>query len=295
MPLVRFPTPTGLVYTIDLSKIADRENARTVEAPGCESWQEPVWIDWGDGTSETYSSGDWIEHTYAEGAGEVFTVVIRSATGHLPLIRFTPIDVQSTSGHTKNVSLAVTSIDHFNGLTGKPQTENLEGAFKYETNLTYIDTRFVGLWKWVRLRAWFTSDAALTQPIESFCLHFATNLAANGIAYAWQGCGVSGDMPKGFLDGQALLEHAVNAFRGTRITSIPADLFDKCVSLKSLNSAFHSCSRLIGTPYIFWKADGSIDNDKLPALTDGDGCYASCDESIRAQVPEAYGGTMTVS
>jgi hypothetical protein len=44
---------------------------------------------------------------------------------------------------------------------------------------------------------------------------------------------------------------------------------------------------LTGAPYVFWDAI------KHPNITDSADCYTACSAEMRAQVPVAYGGTMT--
>ena len=100
-------TPKGLVYTIDLSKIADRANPRTVEAPIYGGIQEPTIIEWGDGTSDTVTTGSFPTHTYAEGTGNIFTVTLRSATGHLPDLILSQGDQYNSTSPNANVTLAV--------------------------------------------------------------------------------------------------------------------------------------------------------------------------------------------
>ena len=171
MPLIRFPTVKGLVYTIDLSKIADRENPRTVEAPIRESVQEQTIIDWGDGESSIVNVGDttYPSHTYA--AEGVYTVVMRSATGHLPLIVFY-LDT-GTAAATHNISYAVVSVDHFAGDTGNPNgTTGIVFFLRRCINCTYTDTRILGLSKWTSISTSCFYTSSLMQPVESFCFDF---------------------------------------------------------------------------------------------------------------------------
>ena len=230
--------PPGLVYTIDLSKIADRENPRTVEAPIAGEIQTNAVIDWGDGTSETITSGTFQTHTYAAGAGDVFTIVIRNATGHLPLIYFS-LDNSDTVNTNKSVTMAVTSIDHFSGWSGGSSARGIPGAFRNTRNMAYIDPRLTGLPRWNDLRV-LMRYSAIEQDGESFCFDFANYNT-------------------------------------------------------TFQASFYNAANLTGKPFVFWNSDGTLDTDRFPNLTTGLQCYTGCSAALRAQVPTAYGGTMTVS
>ena len=248
----------GLRYTIDLSKIADRENPRTVEAPIPSQYQEAIIIDWGDGTSETFNSEINPAHTYA-GTGNVFTITIRSATGHLPRIVMnrTP---------ALNITKAIISIDHFAGFAGDGVFRDYAGHASETTNLKYIDTRLPGQWNWRSLETAYIRSG-ISQDIQSFCFDFLTSCTNFAQAFAY-----CSDL-KGSLAGNA---------------------FDNCVSVKSFRLTFRECPG-ITAPYIFWKSDGTLDTDKLPSLTDGTWCYYGCSSMDLSQIPSTYGGTMTVS
>lgn len=262
MPLVRFPTPTGLVYTIDLSKIADRENPRTVEAPIRGSVIETTLIDWGDGQSSVVNVGDttFPEHTYA--AEGVYTVTMRSATGQLPTINFYLDDGSAAATH--NISYAVTSVDHFAGNSGGNSIISNGFFLRRCINCKYTDTRFSGLAKWPSHNSSYYFASSLEQPVESFCFDFATN--ANGF---------------------------YGVFYSTKITGSAAGLFDN-TAIRTISDGFRGCTGLT-EPFVFWKEDGTLDTDKFPDINAASGCYSGCSAAVRAQVPTAYGGTMTVS
>lgn len=251
--------PPGLVYKIDLSKIANRENPRTVEAPIPSQYREAIIIDWGDGASETFNSEVYPAHTYADGAGDTFTVVIRSATGHLPRIVM-------NRNPALNLTTAIISIDHYAGFAGLEVFTNYGGYAGETTNLKYIDTRLPGQWNWASLDAAHVRSG-ISQDIQSFCFDFLTSCTAFSQAFAY--C--------------------------SNLTgSLAGNAFDNCVSVKSLRLAFRECPG-ITAPYIFWRADGTLDTDKLPSLTDGVWCYYGCSGMDLTQIPTAYGGTMTVN
>ena len=266
MPLIRFPTPAGLVYTIDLSKIADRENPRTVEAPVGGEIQEPVVIEWGDGSSEVVSSGTFPVHTYTDGTGDVFTVTLRSATGHLPFCYFNT-DGKDMEPTAAAITTALISIDHFAGWMGNNSLRSYGSGIRHTINLEYVDPRIVGLPKYSRL-ANALQYSGIEQPLRSFCFDFVTQ--SDSFAATFYRCyGISGPMP--------------------------SDLFDQHKLVTTFSQTFGYCSGLTGAPYIFWKADGSLDTDKFPILSTGTNAYMECSAAIRAQVPAVYGGTMTVS
>lgn len=204
--------PPGLVYKIDLSKIADRENPRTVEAPiyVSGSYPEPVIIDWGDGSSEVISSGAWPTHTYA--ADGVYTVTLRTATGHLPRLVF----ATDSATVEKNLTLAVTAIDHFGGTVTYPSNSDADrrqtALCRNTANLNYADPRIAAVPEVSGLLGAFAASG-IAQPLDGFCFDFMTmvadirNLFSNAVnAY--------GKAPR-------LPEHATNilsAFAFTQIT-----------------------------------------------------------------------------
>ena len=72
-------------------------------------------------------------------------------------------------------------------------------------------------------------------------------------------------------------------------------MFDNNRNTIRFNNAFYACTMLTGKAYVFWKADGSLDTDKFPNLIGGGGAYYNCFGLNLAEIPTAYGGTMTVS
>ena len=260
----------GLRYTIDLSKIADRENPRTVEAPIHHTSSDlagitgGVYIDWGDGSTEHYTSGSWQEHTYAEGAGDVFTVVIRSATGQLPRPRPSySYQASEQTNPTKNITFAIVSIDHISG--------ELKGNASYGStaqwckNLRYTDPRYIGNPMITNIDAAF-NGCDLTQDFGAFCFDFSQSIGVIGTAFKYN----------------------------SHLYGSPEHKFDQCVSITNLYQTFYGCAALAPPPFVFWKADGSVDRDKYPNLTSTGQTYAFTSAALRAQVPTAYGGTMTV-
>lgn len=268
MPLVRFPTPTGLVYTIDLRKIADRANPRTVEAPiSAVSGLKPTVIDWGDGTSETVTaaSGSYPTHTYAEGAGDVFQVVMRNETGN-----FRPIRFKKTANSTieQNIELACVSVDHFTGVQ-----ESISGTFSQHSmfracaNVRYVDPRVVASTSVTDSGYLLYNCENLDQPIESF--YFGLMPYLTSLFTAFYGCRKIHGAPR-------------------------ADMLDGCYSIANLTQTFQNCVSLT-SPFVFWKDDGTLDTDRFPSLSTAPNCYYGCTADLRAQVPTDYGGTMTVS
>lgn len=272
MPLIRFPTVKGLVYTIDLSKIADRENPRTVEAPIHGYYSEDIVIDWGDGTSENLAKNgsglnngpQYPSHTYADGTGDKFTVVIRSVKGGVPVIYFN--NTAYASNPERNVTYAVVSIDHYGAHCDAITTRNNVAKRCY--NLKYIDTRICGETT-MNNAPFMCAMSGIQQPIESFCLDFAIGIQDFGSVFI--GCtGLTGAIPETFLN--------------------------NCVSISGLAQIFSGCTRLTA-PYVFWDAAGEIDTAKFPNLVKSRAAatYSGCTGMDLSQIPTHYGGTMTVS
>ena len=261
----------GLRYTIDLTKIADRANPRTVEAPFAGQFTEPTFIEWGDGTTTLVpitQTGE-VSHTYPDGTGDNFTVVIRSATGHLPKIAFN--QNPAAQSPSLNVSYATVSIDHFAGWLGNNSLAN-GSCIRTCYNVKYVDPRYLGSPKWNALAyaagiiSSVGSEMALEQPIESFCFDFTALVNASGL---FSNCI--------HLTGNVWPEILATATLSVNFSYI-----------------FHRCVNLGGEPFVFWKADGSLDNDKFPSLVAGASAYTGTSEALRAKVPTSYGGTMTV-
>lgn len=292
----------GLRYTIDLSKIADRENPRTVEAPmrgGEFQLTEEFFIDWGDGNTTEVPVGTTVipTHTYADGAGDVFQVVLRNTRGQLPKIAVTETSAGTEGTNpTKNLTLAIISVDHFAGVMGA-STSSLGIAFYHCANLKYIDTRIAGGSNITGLNSAFSRCTALEQPIKSFCLDFLSEVVSSYNAFGFTK--IYGDIPDGFMDGLVRLSNAGYTFRDCgQITYMPVGLLDKCVSLSDTTYMFLNCNhQSLVSPCVFWKEDWTIDSDKHPSLTAEKtaGTFAGCNATLRAKVPTAYGGTMTVS
>lgn len=293
MPLGR-SIVKGLVYTIDLTKLADRElpsgstqtleeYRRTVEAP-VSGYREPFVIEWGDGTSNTYTSTvNLPTHTYANNAGNVFQVIVRSVSGRMPGL---PFSGDSTDTPEKKITVAVTGIDHFAGTIGADTVRSYYGAFRNTVNLRYYDARMTALPTWNAMTRVFQNSGI--EQIEPNAFEFCsenTNLSS-----AFQGCTHLTAIPAGLFDNQPNVNTINAVFSGcTHLTAIPAGLFDNCVSLINTDYAFNSCSRIAGEPYAFWNQSYAAN------ITTKSNTYRNCSGALKAQVPEDYGGTMTVS
>ncbi len=266
MPLGR-SIVKGLVYTIDLSKIADRENPRTVEAPfKLNAYTEPVIVDWGDGTSETMTSGAFPVHTYAEGIGDVFRVTVRNSTGHIPEMSFSN-DQNATVVH--NLTLAVTSVDHFGGWTGGA-TVGLANAFRNTANLQFCDPHISGVANSTSFSNVF-SGSGISQPLHALNFEFCTQ--ATYFSSCFNGCvNAIGSTPK--LPESAI--GIISAFQGCvnldgEITPLPS-------SITAAGYAFYNCRNLTGNYPSFPSATGSLAfafyecnklNGKIPDIADG--------------------------
>lgn len=320
MPLIRFPTVKGLVYTIDLSKIADRANPRTVEAPiqAIGTFPEPITIDWGDGVVETIASAESRpSHEYS--AVGKYTVTIRSVTGNLPRIS---VNKGQTINDVTNTTYAIVSLDHFGGQINNSNRQIYLYIFFNTVNMTYCDPRIIApgygdLYKCFQ-------NSGIEQPLASFCLDFCALDSSYTFDSAFQNTKVNGPIPGGFFKNAVSAQRFSSTFSGCNyltgpipkglfdncvsatiinstfsdcsgLTSIPDDLFDNCPNITSFINAFRRCTALAGEPYVFWNADGTINTDKFPSLTaeNAGNCYAQ--SSLIAKVPTAYGGTMTVS
>ena len=197
-----------------------------------------------------------------------------------------------------NLSYAVVSVDHFAGETGNAERS---GGYLFRNcmNVKYIDTRLAGSPYYNSFFAAFAcypvaGESSLEQPIGSFCFDFCTAVTGFTVTF-YRATKIHGDIPEGFFDNVTLANTFEAVFQSTGIESVPATLFDQCKAITSLGSIFRTCEQLTGAPYIFWKPDGSLDTDKLPNLSSGTSAYLGCSAELRAQVPTAYGGTMTVS
>ena len=292
MPLIRFPTVKGLVYTIDLSKIADRENPRTVEAPFYTYAYDPnntFYIDWGDGnksemgsTQQTFEA--FKEHTYAPGSGDIFTVRITSKTGYLPRIRVN--DSTQTGQDTnpnKNIQFAIISLDHFNGFTGGNTYYAITDAFHWAKNLKYVDTRIAGQWTIESMGNWFASTG-IDQPLESFCFDFCDGLVS--IVGALRDNELSGNIPNGMFRNCPLTKMDSVFSDCSKIEGkIPEGLVDNATGLQSLGFAFARCTNLTA-PYKFWE------HTNAENFTQVVGVYNGCSNTLRSQAPTIYGGTV---
>ena len=286
--------PKGLVFTVDLSKLANRElpegsemtvdeYRRSIEAPISSGYREPTVIEWGDGTSDIITGNvNRPAHTYAEGAGDVFTVVIRSATGHIPHILFSG-DASDTA--TYNITLAVTSVDHFAGWSGSDASGSYYAAFRNTANLRYYDARLTSLpTRGTTTRLFQRSGIDQIHPNTfEFCSE-NTN-----ISMAFNTCLNLTDIPAGLFDNLPNVSTINGLFSGcSYLTAIPAGIFDNCISITDTDYAFNGCNRIGGAPYAFWNQSYAAN------ITSKANTYRNCSVALKAQVPEDYGGTMTV-
>ena len=249
--LIRFPTPKGLKYTIDLANIAHRTAPRTVEAP-IEGWiAEPTVIDWGDGTTETVQPGSaaFPTHTYAEGQ-DVFTIVIRSATGHLPKIRFAANSYDSDQPEKFAITKAVTAISHFAGEQGTSTVLVVHMLCKGASSLTYVDPRYAGYYKYSALMQVFSGCSSLVQDIKTFNFSFADQAEELAFSATFFNCsGLTGSIPEGLFANNTLAKNFWMVFRGcTGLTgSIPEGLFANNTLATTFYYAFQGCTGLTGS------------------------------------------------
>ena len=249
--LIRFPTPKGLKYTIDLANIAHRTAPRTVEAP-IEGWiAEPTVIDWGDGTTETVQPGSaaFPTHTYAEGQ-DVFTIVIRSATGHLPKIRFAANSYDSDQPEKFAITKAVTAISHFAGEQGTSTVLVVHMLCKGASSLTYVDPRYAGYYKYSALMQVFSGCSSLAQDIKTFNFSFADQAEELAFNATFFNCtGLTGSIPEGLFANNTLAKSFSMVFRGcTGLTgSIPEGLFANNTLATTFYYAFQGCTGLTGS------------------------------------------------
>lgn len=283
MPLGRSITP-GLVFTVDLSKLADdnRENPRTIQAPFGETsggHPEPMIIDWGDGSNpEIVSSDGWPAHTY-EVSGNVFTVTVRTTTGKFPVIRFCN-STNSTSGEnppTYNITWAVVAIDHFYGEYQK-QT-NFAACLKETKNLKFVSPGLLYAPNASSLN-YYMMRSGISQPLESLTLAFNTRLSSYGTNYVFYGCsGLTGSIPGYLLPRGTSHTGCASLFANcTGLTgSIPTDLFRYNTAVTTFANCFNSCSGLTGSiPADLFKYN--------TAVISFSGCFAAC-SSLTGSIP----------
>lgn len=287
--MLLMPTPKGLVFTVDLSKLEGRENPRTVEAPivTSGSYPEPIFVDWGDGSApEQISSGAWPSHEYA--AEGVYTITIRTVTGHLPDIMFTSntsVDEEAEKGVTD----AIVSVDHFSGWIGNQTSRIYRYVMMNTVNLKYFDARIFGQCTWTNLQR-ALDNCGSVQPFRSMCFDFCDSLSTLYVAF--RNSKMTGPLPNRMFANCPVGSFS-ECFRGClNLTYIPNDLLGDTSTVTSMSGTFRGCSNPdLTDPFVFWKDDGTVDANRFPSLNVTSYCYTACNESLRAKVPEAYGGT----
>ena len=331
MPFGRVQPP-GLVYTIDLSKVpADMADRRTMTLPfaGSAAYEKTV-IEWGDGDSDVVNanSSSWPSHEYASDAGNVFKVIVRSAAGHFPTVR---LKAAASDNIGYPVELACVSFDHYYGwMGGYSGTVTLYAAYRVCSNLKYLHPRLFAPNNY-SMGYFLKGATALEMPLESFCFDFVPQ--CNSFLLFFQGCtgltgaipsglfdsctavtsfnqtfyqcaNISGAIPSGFFDNNTenTSFYGVFAYCANLEGTIPATFADGHTKLATIRYCFYNCAKLTGSPYAFWGANGQVDSTKFPALATAaasdsrsiESAYSGCASAMRAQVPAAFGGSMSV-
>lgn len=143
----------GKTFIISTSPSYDSEFILTPNNT-TEPYINPITIDWGDGTIETYSEGS-ITHEYVDKSSS-YDIIIKSETGKMPFISFGRYDGSFEEIKTplmecyngQNLETNFSSVfSGFNGLNilpnvfiKNPQIINLSNAFSGDANLKKITT-----------------------------------------------------------------------------------------------------------------------------------------------------------
>lgn len=257
----------GLELTYDINSSSNL----TLTLPSLENGQKNITVDWGDGTTQTFTSG-YLQHTYTS-LGEYKVIV----TGEIR--EFT---AQGNVGPYNPHRQSLVSIDSWGyGLN----VMNMNYAFFNCTRLSYVAYDPLGVfWSTINTAAYtFSGCSNLTEIPEGLFINSTMLQTAQAMFSSSGLTSIDGNM----LVNCTAINNVANMFAMTKITSIPQTLFNNCTAITTINYCFNGCTNLTAIP-----ADIFIRNTNT---TTAIGVYQNCSNATSISFAALRGLTNVVN
>lgn len=217
----------------------------------------PVKIDWGDGTTNTYSKGT-ISHTYTTAGTR--RVIVGSSTGILPMMWFMDVDWLISVdwcdvewydyGDTVSFSSMFTGCSSLTGVPDtlfakNPSSSLFDSCFEGCTSLVAVPQNLFGTRSTVDIGSCFKDCTSLVY-VPSSLLSGCTTVYGSR---TFKGCSSLTSIPHGLFKSSSTVIDFSESFMGcSSLTSIPGDLFAYCSAARNFDSCFQGCSGLTSIP-----------------------------------------------
>ena len=225
-------------------------------------------IDWGDGTTDTYTEATGLPSHYYPNNGQEYTITAKGTMSKLNV-------------GNRAFKQCLKEIIHIG-----------------DCGITSMDYAFEGCFQLQMIpKGLFDKCTEVTSFRETFCECINLQTIPEGLfdkcteATSFNGtfkyCTSLQDIPEGLFDHNTKVTSFYYCFSGTAITELPVGLFGSCTEVTNFSGAFVDCSNLTGeSPYTIIKINGEdvkihlYERSNYPeyftAPTSYSGCYYGC-------------------
>lgn len=260
-----------------------------------EPYINPITIDWGDGTVETYSEG-YMNHNYNEDYRNPKDITITSDTGKMPLLKLETFNVNVKKINTplmecyNGQNLETNFTDVFSGFTGTTLPKNL---FIKNPQITILDMGFERA-ELTMLSPDLLSNLTNLTSLEN-CFNnikgihkdaFKNCTKVTNFSYCFNGAGLT-EIPEGLFDNCINSVDFKNCFSyNYNLVSVPDNIFDSIINnVSNLSNCFSGCRSLALIPEL-WNKFNNIPYDY---------CFMGCDNASNyPDCPYDWGGPTSI-
>lgn len=256
-------------YTFTL-KVATSDKAYTMDATNI--YINPITVDWGDGITEEYSSGD-MTHTYTT-QGD-YKITILSTTGNMPYFTCSP------TGIIKRILTPLLTC-----YTGNNTRRTFDEFLRYESNCRSLPKRFfiknpqiTSMNSTFQFYGWY---GQWFMPSDLF--YYTPNVTDMGFLFSYARFRI---LPDGIFDKcteVATFNSALNTFYG--INNMSSNIFDKCTKVTDFSSCFGNVSPTVTLPRLWERTN----------VTNYSYCFNNASSASNYyEVPYSWGGPSRVT
>lgn len=249
---------------------------------GGENLLYPVTVNWGDGSTDTYTTGASWTHTYTSSGSK--RIVVRSENGYLPYIYFNVMNEVLLSVDWADAywydwdGSAITDVNE--GFSDASALTNVPGSFYARNNISDFGLCFDGCSSLTSIPDdFFTYSTSITRisscfkncsSLENIPSSLVGKLSANAnVVQCCEGCSSLTSIPTRLFDGLSSTTDFTKCFKGcSSLTSIPERLFEDASSATDFSYCFNGCSGLTEIPSDLFKNTTSATNFSY--------CFAGC-------------------
>lgn len=244
----------ALVYTIEVPSAGYQQAVPINNA----TYINPIQIDWGDGTTETKTSGTYPTHIYASSGS--YRITISNATGNIPYLNF-------GGNATSRATLKSIDFADVKFYRGTSEITTFYNCFSNCTSLTAIaDNYFNKNVNTTDFSYCFRGCSQLSSVPETL---FAGCTEVTSFAYLFYGCTSLTTVPDFlFADGAKVTSFSYSFYGCQSLQFIPSVIFGICPLVTTFSGCFQGCTSLTSIPnYLF---------AQNTAVTSFSSCFRNC-------------------